>query len=154
MPFAVNTDRPSHLVPDQLGHLKVRLVQSLAGWPLAISRLDFEGAQGPFSSTHGDAESCRALLKRTLPDALNVVSFHRAMPACVKELEALSQNRTIVTLAGIDEADVASGKNTTNNTFLATDGEVEKLPKLSLASEDQRSNVQRGNRLRVFLPQD
>lgn len=117
-------------------------------------REEFDGAEGPFSSTKEDVESCRNLLHSTLPGALNVVSFHRAMPACVEELKVLSRSRTIVTLAGIGETETVKAGLITNDTFLAADGIVERQAKLSLSSGEQRSNVKPGNQLRLFLPRD
>jgi predicted amidohydrolase len=143
-------EAPSLLHADRRGLLQVRVIQVLAGHQFEGRRYERRGRE--FTSTRY-ADPCREVLRRTTPGALNVISFHRGIIGCQPDLIELSRDRTIVTLAGIDQT-APRNKKLTNDTFIAQDGQLDIRAKLSLASEDQEDAVERGNELRIYLPRE
>ncbi|UQE03541.1 hypothetical protein [Bradyrhizobium japonicum] len=148
MPFRVDLQHSS-LSAEPGGFLKVHILQMKAGLPLEGRRHELERAQGPFG-TQEDVQACRALVEQTLPNALNVISYHRGMIGCVPELQELSRSRTIVTLAGIE--DWTRNGTLTNDAFIAMQGRLQRHTKISLSSEDQQGKVCAGDELRIFSP--
>ena len=132
----------SHLKPVN-GMLTLRIIQKQSDTDLLGSRDKFRTAQRLENVSDAEVTEFSERLDQTRQGDLAVLSFHRGIAHNREKLRQLSEDRTIVTLGGVD----AQHRNLA---FIAMDGVVTEQEKLSLASEDQFDAVVAGDKMHFF----
>lgn len=125
------------------GMLTLRIIQEHSGTDLLGSRDKFRTAQRLDNVSDADVAEFSKRLDQTRSGDLAVLSFHRGIAGNREKLRLLSEDRTLVTLGGVD----AQHRNLA---LVAMDGVVTEQEKLSLASEDQFDTVVAGDKLHFF----